>query len=79
MANAVMMNPNETKTLAGKALAMVRVGNAGALAITWNGKNIGPLGPRGQVRTVVLTPESYKITVQTPPAEAPQTEPSGLL
>lgn len=74
-----IMNPNETKTLAGKALALIRVGNAGGLEITWNGKSIGPLGPKGQVRTVVLTPESYKINVPTPPAAVPATAPSGLL
>jgi cytoskeleton protein RodZ len=74
-----IMNPNETKTLAGKSSALVRVGNAGGLAITWNGKSIGPLGPKGQVRTVVLTPESYKINVPTPPAAVPEREPSGLL
>ena len=74
-----IMNPNETKTLAGKAMALIRVGNAGGLDITWNGKSIGPLGPKGQVRTVVLTPESYKINVPTPPAAVPASAPSGLL
>ena len=41
--------------------------NAGGLEIQWNGKTIGPVGPRGQVRVVVFTPENFQIL----PAAAP--------
>ena len=72
-----LLNANESRTLAGKSLAQIRVGNAGGLAITWNGKSIGPLGPKGQVRTVVLTPDTYKITAPMPVAQV--TAPTGSL
>ena len=34
------------------------VGNAGGVEISLNGKPIGPIGPRGQVRVVEFTPAS---------------------
>jgi cytoskeleton protein RodZ len=57
-----LLQPSQELTLGGKERAMIRVGNAGGLALSWNGKTIGPVGARGQVRNVVLTPESYRIT-----------------
>jgi cytoskeleton protein RodZ len=55
------LQPSETKTLGGKERFWIRVGNAGGLEITWNGKPIGPIGPKGQVRTIVFTPDNYEI------------------
>jgi cytoskeleton protein RodZ len=69
---------NQTRTLGGKESARIRTGNAGGLNVTWNGKSLGTIGPRGQVRTVVLTPESYRVTAPTPPAEV-QEQPTGTL
>jgi cytoskeleton protein RodZ len=57
-----LLQPTQELTLGGKERAFIRVGNAGGLALSWNGKAIGPVGARGQVRNVVLTPESYRIT-----------------
>jgi len=51
----------------------ILVGNAGGIEISLNGKPIGPIGPRGQVRTVELTPDGFQIV---PP---PQTQPSAPL
>lgn len=56
-----ILEPSETKVLGGKERARIRVGNAGGLEITWNGKQIGPIGSRGQVRTVLFTPENFQI------------------
>lgn len=56
-----ILEPSQKKILGGKSKAWMRVGNAGGLEITWNGKAIGPIGPRGQVRTVLFTPENYQI------------------
>jgi hypothetical protein len=39
----------------------MKVGNAGGLDVRWNGKAIGPIGPRGQVRVVLFTPENFQI------------------
>ena len=56
-----VLKPSQTKTLTGIEAAQMKVGNAGGLDVRWNGKAIGPIGPRGQVRTVVLTPENFEI------------------
>jgi cytoskeletal protein RodZ len=59
-----MLEPSQTKVLGGKSRTLLRVGNAGALEITWNGKPIPPIGGRGQVKNVVFTPENYRILSQ---------------
>ncbi|HTS78782.1 MAG TPA: helix-turn-helix domain-containing protein [Bryobacteraceae bacterium] len=56
-----VLEPSQTKTLTGIEMAKVRIGNAGGLEIQWNGKTIGPVGPRGQVRVVLFTPENFQI------------------
>jgi cytoskeleton protein RodZ len=61
-----VLKPSQTKTLTGIEAAQMKVGNAGGLDVSWNGKPIGPIGPRGQVRTVVLTPENFEILPPTP-------------
>ena len=56
-----MMEPSESKSIGGKDPFRIRVENAGAIEITWNGKFIGPIGEKGQVREVVFTPDRYQI------------------
>jgi cytoskeletal protein RodZ len=56
-----ILEPSQTKKLAGVERARLVVGNAGGLQITSNGKDLGPIGPSGQVRVVVLTPEGSRI------------------
>lgn len=56
-----VMEPSQTKTLTGLEGAKILVGNAAGLEVMWNGKPIGPIGPRGQVRVVLFTPENYQI------------------
>lgn len=56
-----ILQPGETKTLSGLEAARMKVGNAGGIEIQWNGKPVGPLGPSGEVRTVVLTPDNTQI------------------
>jgi cytoskeletal protein RodZ len=63
-----VLQPSQTKTLRASDVAKMKVGNAGGLDVRWNGKAIGPIGPRGQVRVVLFTPENFQIL---PPA--PQT------
>ena len=55
------LEPSQSKTLGGKDAFRMRVGNAGGVEITWNGKQIGPVGSKGQVRDVVFTPDNYQI------------------
>ena len=54
-----VLQPSQTKTLTGLEAAKLRVGNAGGLEVRWNGKPIGPIGPRGQVRVILFTPENF--------------------
>jgi cytoskeleton protein RodZ len=56
-----ILEPSQTKTLTGLEVARMKVGNAGGLEVHWNGKAIGPIGPRGQVRVVLFTPENFQI------------------
>ena len=39
----------------------MRTGNAGGVKLTFNGKPVGVVGPRGQVRVVVFTKDSYEV------------------
>ncbi|HLH40822.1 MAG TPA: RodZ domain-containing protein [Bryobacteraceae bacterium] len=56
-----VLEPSQTKTLTGLDVAKMKVGNAGGLEVMWNGKPIGPIGPRGQVRIVLFTPDNFQI------------------
>lgn len=68
-----MLYPSETKTLTASDAAQMKVGNAGGIAVRLNGKEIGPLGGRGQVKTVLFTaPDKFEI-VEPPPAPAADT------
>lgn len=61
-----ILEPSQTKTLTGLDAAKMKVGNAGGLDVMWNGKPIGPIGPRGQVRVVLFTPENFQILTPNP-------------
>lgn len=56
-----ILEPNQTKTLSGLERARLVVGNAGGLRIVSNGRSIGPIGARGQVRVVMLSPEGAQV------------------
>lgn len=56
-----ILKPSESKSLSGREFAKVSVGNAGGLEIRWNGKQIGPIGKRGQVRTLKFTKDNFEI------------------
>jgi len=58
---AGILQPSESKTLTGLERATMKVGNAGGIEVRWNGKIIGPLGTRGQVLTIRITPEDFEI------------------
>lgn len=67
---AGFLQPSESKTLTGLDRATMRVGNAGGIEVLWNGKVIAPLGTRGQVLTIRITPEDFQIV----PPPAPKQE-----
>jgi cytoskeletal protein RodZ len=66
-----MLEPHQAKTLAGQRGAKIKVGNAAGVAVKWNGKSIGPIGERGQVRVLSFTDKEYQI-IKTKPKEEPK-------
>jgi hypothetical protein len=62
-----------TKVLDSHDRARIRMGNAGGVNVLFNGKLLGALGKRGQVRTIEFTAAGYQeIVVPTAPAVRPQ-------
>ncbi len=55
-----MLEPNQTKELVAEQTTRLVVGNAGGLIVEWNGRSLGPIGRRGQVRVVSFTPVGYR-------------------
>jgi cytoskeletal protein RodZ len=51
----------ETKILEGHRTARIRTGNAGGVNVVFNGKPLGTLGRRGQIRTVLFTKNNYEV------------------
>lgn len=74
-----ILQADETRTFAGLDNASLRTGNAGGLEIVANGKDIGPIGPRGQIRIVTLTPEGSEIRApeKKPLLTLPETQRGG--
>ncbi len=67
---AGILAPSDVKRLTGLVKARVLVGNAGGVEVTFNGKPLGPIGPSGQVRLIVLTPEGSQVLKPEKPSEA---------
>jgi hypothetical protein len=68
-----IIQAKETKSLQAGDTVTLRVGNAGGVSISLNGKAIPALGPKGQVRVVQLTPDGAVQPVDPPkPAAPPQ-------
>jgi len=61
-----ILAPHQSKTVAGKETATLKVGNAAGLEVRLNGKLLSPLGARGQVLVVVFTPGDYQIIPPAP-------------
>jgi cytoskeleton protein RodZ len=63
------LGPKESRTIEAASTVLLRLGNAGGVTITLNGKPVGPVGPKGQVRTVQFTSGGFEIVpVAKPPA-----------
>ena len=63
------LNAKESRIVEATSTVLLRLGNAGGVAITLNGKPVGPVGPKGQVRTVQFTSGGFEIVaVPKPPA-----------
>lgn len=56
-----VMEPGQTQTMNTSETARMVVGNAGGITVQKAGRDIGPIGPRGQVRVVRLTKDQVEI------------------
>ena len=63
-----VLQPGEKKLISTLQNAKMVVGNAGGIAVSKGGRDIGPIGPRGQVRTVNITQETVEIVDPKKPA-----------
>jgi cytoskeleton protein RodZ len=65
------MDAHSTRTVEGVKEVTLRLGNAGGVTISLNGKAIGPVGPKGQPRTIQFTSGGFQIVPAKPPAVPP--------
>jgi cytoskeleton protein RodZ len=65
-----VLRSGQVKTFAAVEALRIRIGDAGSLQMTVNGKPAGPLGPKGQVRNVEVTRDGVHI-LPPPPKPAP--------
>lgn len=52
-----LMQPREERTVNGVENARLLIGNAGGVDVLTDGRSIGPIGPQGSVRIVLLRPQ----------------------
>jgi cytoskeleton protein RodZ len=62
------LEAHATRTVEGVKDVTLRLGNAGGVTISLNGKPIGPAGPKGQVRTIQFTSGGFQIVPPKPPS-----------
>jgi cytoskeleton protein RodZ len=65
------LQANESRTALAETTVVLRLGNAGGIHISLNGKPIGPIGPKGQIRTVQLTSGGFQIVLPEPKPDPP--------
>jgi cytoskeletal protein RodZ len=66
-----ILEPDQARILAGRANAVVKIGNAAGVQVKWNGKALGPLGERGQVRMMMFTDKGWQfVTAPAPPSDS---------
>ena len=55
------LDTHQSRSVEASGNILLRLGNAGGVTITLNGKPLGRVGPRGQVRTVQFTSGGFQI------------------
>jgi cytoskeleton protein RodZ len=65
------LGAHESRKLDGSGNVTLRLGNAGGVNITVNGRPIGPVGGKGQARTVQLTSGGFQIEAAPKPSLPP--------
>jgi cytoskeleton protein RodZ len=66
-----VLQPGEIRNVDATQLVQLRVGDAAALEVFWNGQPVAALGPKGQARNVEFTPDGFNILAPRPPAPEP--------
>ncbi|HLK49576.1 MAG TPA: RodZ domain-containing protein [Bryobacteraceae bacterium] len=69
-----VLEANQAHTVTANRNVILKLGNAGGVDVRLNGKPIGPLGAKGAVRTIQLTPGGFQIVPPEVPSPAPPTE-----
>jgi cytoskeleton protein RodZ len=64
------LDPNQTRSVEAQENVELLVGDAAGVSVALNGKPIGALGPKGQVRTIQLGSGGFKIVSAKAPAPA---------
>ena len=67
-----ILRPHEERTVNGVETARMVIGNSAGVAVLTDGRSIGPIGPQGSVRVVVLTPGNppqIGQNIEMPPVE----------
>ena len=62
------LEANQTRSVEAAGKIILRLGNAGGVAITLNGKPIGAVGAKGQVKTIQLTSGGWTVAAPKPPS-----------
>jgi cytoskeleton protein RodZ len=62
------LEANEVRSVEANEMLTLRLGNAGGVTISLNGKPIGPVGPKGQVREVQFTSGGFQIVAAPKPS-----------
>jgi hypothetical protein len=62
------LDANQTREFDGAGQMELVLGNAGGIDIEVNGKSVGAIGPKGQVRTVHISSGGFKIVPRKPSA-----------
>jgi hypothetical protein len=65
-----VLEPGQSQSMRTSESARMVVGNAGGITVQKAGRDIGPIGPRGQVRVVHLTKDQVEILEPNRPAPA---------
>jgi cytoskeleton protein RodZ len=63
---AITLEPNESRTVDATKTVLLKLGNAGGANFSLNGKPVGPVGPKGQIRSVQFTSGGFQIVVPDP-------------
>ena len=58
---AKLLDTDQTKNIDSAGTVRVRLGNAGGVEITANGKSLGRVGQKGQVRTIEFTLAGFRM------------------